>query len=84
MRLISIGYGNMVAAERIVAVLGSVSSPTRRLLSEARERGMLIDATCGRKTKSVILTDSDHCILAAVTPELLLGRMNEEDESEVE
>lgn len=80
MKLISIGYGNMLAADRIIAVLGGVSAPTRRLVGEAREKGLLIDATCGRKTKSVIVTDSEHCILSAVTPETLVNRMKAEDD----
>ena len=80
MKLISIGYGNMLAADRIIAVLGGVSAPTRRLVGEAREKGLLIDATCGRKTKSVIVTDSEHCILSAVTPETLANRMKAEDD----
>ena len=80
MKLISIGYGNMLAADRIIAVLGGVSAPTRRLVGEAREKGLLIDATCGRKTKSVIVTDSEHCILSAVTPETLSNRMKAEDD----
>lgn len=83
MKLVSIGYGNMLSAERIVAVLNGVSAPTRRLMNEAREKGMLIDATCGRKTKAVVVTDSEHCILVAVTPETLANRMkNEEAEDE--
>lgn len=80
MKLVSIGYGNMLAAERIVAVLGGVSAPTRRLMSEARGKGLLIDATCGRRTKSVIITDSEHCVLSAVTPETLINRLKTEDD----
>ena len=85
MKLISVGYGNMIAADRVVAVLGGVSAPTRRLVSEAREKGLLIDATCGRRTKSVIVTDSEHCILSAVAPETIAGRIKtEEDEGNEE
>ena len=85
MKLISVGYGNMISADRVVAVLGGVSAPTRRLVGEAREKGLLIDATCGRRTKSVIVTDSEHCILSAVAPETIAARIKtEEDESNEE
>ena len=85
MKLISVGYGNMLAADRVVAVLGGVSAPTRRLVAEAREKGLLIDATCGRRTKSVIVTDSEHCVLSAVAPETIAARIKtEEDESNEE
>lgn len=80
MRLISIGYGNMLAADRVVAVLGGVSAPTRRLVAEAREKGLLIDATCGRRTKSVVVTDSEHCVLSAVAPETIAARISMEEE----
>ncbi len=80
MRLISIGYGNMLAADRVVAVLGGVSAPTRRLVAEAREKGLLIDATCGRRTKSVVVTDSEHCVLSAVAPETIAARIRSEEE----
>ncbi len=84
MKLISIGYGNMLAADRIVAVLGGISAPTRRLVSEAREKGLLIDATCGRRTKAVVITDSEHCVLSALAPETLLHRMNSEEADEID
>ncbi len=84
MKLISIGYGNMVAADRVVAVLGGISAPTRRLVSEAREKGLLIDATCGRRTKSVIITDSEHCVLSALAPETLTNRIRNDEEGENE
>ncbi|MBQ9557616.1 MAG: DUF370 domain-containing protein [Clostridia bacterium] len=80
MRLISIGYGNMLAADRVVAVLGGVSAPTRRLVAEAREKGLLIDATCGRRTKSVVVTDSEHGVLSAVAPETIAARISMEEE----
>ena len=85
MKLISVGYGNMLAADRVVAVLGGVSAPTRRLVADARAKGLLIDATCGRRTKSVIVTDSEHCVLSAVTPETIALRIKtEEDEGNEE
>lgn len=77
--LINIGYGNMVMTARIVAVLNPESSPMRRLKEEAKERKMLIDATQGRKTRAIIITDSDHVILSAVQVETLTQRFAGED-----
>ena len=82
MKLISIGFGSTVCAERILAVIAPESAPIKRLIQEARERGMLIDASFGRKTKSVLLMDTDHVILASVSPEILSARMEEKPESE--
>ena len=82
MKLISIGFGSTVCAERILAVIAPESAPIKRLIQEARERGMLIDASFGRKTKSVLLMDTDHVILAAVSPEILSARMEEKPEPE--
>ncbi len=75
MKLLSVGYGNVVVASRVVAVIGPGAAPIRRLRTEARERGKLIDATEGRKTRSVIVTDSDHVILSAVQAETLVSRL---------
>ena len=69
MKLINIGFGNMVSAGRLIAVVGPEAAPVKRIVQDARDKGLLIDATCGRKTKSVIITDSDHVVLSAVTPE---------------
>ena len=69
MKLINIGFGNMVSAGRVVAVVSPDSAPVKRLIKEARERGMLIDATYGRKTASIFIMDSDHVILSALPPE---------------
>ena len=82
MKLISIGFGSTVCAERILAVIAPESAPIKRLIQEARERGMLIDASFGRKTKSVLRMDTDHVILAAVSPEILSARMEEKPEPE--
>ena len=82
MKLISIGVGSTVCAERILAVIAPESAPIKRLIQEARERGMLIDASFGRKTKSVLLMDTDHVILASVSPEILSARMEEKPEPE--
>ena len=82
MKLISIGFGSTVCAARILAVIAPESAPIKRLIQEARERGMLIDASFGRKTKSVLLMDTDHVILASVSPEILSARMEEKAEPE--
>ena len=82
MKLISIGFGSTVCAERILAVIAPESAPIKRLIQEARKRGMLIDASFGRKTKSVLLMDTDHVILASVSPEILSARMEEKPEPE--
>lgn len=77
MKLINIGFGNMVNASRLVAIVSPESAPIKRVIQDARERGMLIDATYGRRTRAVILTDSDHVILSAVQPETVANRFNE-------
>ena len=74
MKLISIGFGNAVAAARILAVVSPDSAPIKRVVQEARERGMLLDASFGRRTKSVLLLDTDHVILSSVTPETICAR----------
>jgi regulator of extracellular matrix RemA (YlzA/DUF370 family) len=74
--LVNIGYGNMVMATKVVAILSPDSAPMRRLKDEARDRRMLIDATQGRKTRSIIITDSDHVILSAVQVETLMQRFS--------
>ncbi len=74
MKLINIGFGNLVSDIRIVSIVLPESAPVKRLSQEAREKGMLIDATYGRKTKSVIVTDSEHVILSALPPEIIAGR----------
>ena len=77
MKLINIGFGNMVSAGRLVAVVSPDSAPIKRVVQEARERGMLIDACYGRKNKAVILMDTDHVILSALTPDMISGRWTE-------
>ena len=74
MKLINIGFGSMLAAGRILAVVAPDSAPIKRVVQEARERGMLIDASYGHKTQSVILMDTDHVILSALTPETISAR----------
>lgn len=74
MKLINIGFGSMVTAERIVSVVSPESAPIKRIISDAREKGLLIDATYGRKTRAVILTDCSYVILSALQPETVAGR----------
>lgn len=82
MKLINIGFGNMVSANRLVAIVSPDSAPIKRIVQEARDRGVLIDATYGRRTRAVLITDSDHVILSAVLPETVAGRMEDDDEVE--
>lgn len=81
-KLINIGFGNIVSANRMVAIVSPESAPIKRIIQEARERGMLIDATYGRRTRAVIVTDSDHIILSAVQPETVAHRLNSKDNSD--
>ena len=82
MKLVNIGFGSMVAAKRILAVVDPDSAPIKRVIQEARERGMLIDASYGRKTKAVLLMDTDHVILSALTPDAIAIRWTEKQTSE--
>ncbi len=75
MKLLNVGYGTVVVAARVVAVVGPAAAPIKRLREEAGQRGKLVDATQGRKTRSVIVTDSDHVVLSAVQPETLSARL---------
>ena len=84
MKLVNIGFGSMVATGRMLSVLSPDSAPIKRMIQEARDRGMLIDASYGRKTKSVILMDTDHVILSALTPEVLTARMTGQPAEETE
>lgn len=84
MRFINIGFGNVVAAQRILAVLSPDSAPIKRMIQEAKERGMLVDASFGRSTRSVLLMDTDHVILSALGPEQLSGRGSEAKEDGAE
>lgn len=73
-RLVHIGFGNMVAADRIVAIINPSSAPIKRLREEAREAGLLVDATQGRKTRAILVMDSRHVIISAIQPETVSGR----------
>ena len=80
MKLINIGFGNMVASSRLIAIVSPESAPIKRIIQDAKERGTLIDATYGRRTRAVIVTDSDHVILSAVQPETVANRLNDRDD----
>ena len=82
MKLINIGFGSLVSAGRLVAVVSPESAPIKRMTQEARERGILIDATYGHKTKAVLIMDNDHVLLSALTPEVIAGRLEGEDGGE--
>jgi len=84
MKLINIGFGSMVAAGRVLSMLSPDSAPIKRIVQEAKERGMLIDASYGRATKTVILMDTDHVILSALTTDVLSARWQDKRESEGE
>ncbi|MBC7344779.1 MAG: DUF370 domain-containing protein, partial [Clostridia bacterium] len=79
-RLINIGFGNIVSANRIIAIVSPESAPIKRVIQEARDRGMLVDATYGRRTRAVIITDSDHVILSAVQPETVAHRLTAKEQ----
>ncbi|MDD7260610.1 MAG: DUF370 domain-containing protein [Eubacteriales bacterium] len=79
MKLLNIGFGSMLAQSRVLSILAPDSAPIKRIVQEAKDRGMLIDASYGRKTKSVILMDTDHVILSALTPEVLTARWSGEE-----
>ncbi|MEL6468540.1 MAG: DUF370 domain-containing protein [Cyanobacteria bacterium J06623_4] len=74
MKLINIGFGNIVSASRVVAIVSPESAPIKRIISDARERGQLVDATYGRRTRAVMITDSGHVVLSAIQPETVAHR----------
>ena len=84
MKLINIGFGSMVAASRLLSILAPDSAPIKRIIQEARDRGMLIEASYGRKTKAVLLMDTDHVILSAISPETITARFMDKQEKELE
>ena len=79
LRLINIGFGNMIAADRIIAIVSPDSAPVKRMIQEARDRKRVLDATQGRRTRAVIQTDSDHVVLSAIQPETIAGRVGQRD-----
>ena len=84
MKFINIGFGNMVSAGRIVAIAGPDSAPIKRLVQDAKEDDRVIDVSCGRRTRAVIITDSDHVILSAIAAETITNRLANEDSSDDE
>ena len=82
MKLINIGFGNMVSAERLLSIISPESAPIKRMIQDLREKGMLIDASFGRSTKSVLLMDSGHAVLSALTPEILYQRFSDKTEED--
>jgi len=84
MKLINIGFGNMVSAGRLIAIVSPESAPIKRIIQEARDRCTLIDATYGRRTRAVIITDSEHVILSALQPETIGNRFSNKDDGEEE
>ncbi len=79
-KLINIGFGNVAAANRIISIVSPESAPIKRIIQEARDDGMLIDATYGRRTRAVVVMDSGHIILSAVQPETVANRLQDDDE----
>lgn len=84
MKILNIGFGSMLSQERVLSILAPDSAPIKRVMQEAKDRGMLIDASYGRKTKSVILMDTDHVILSALTPETLTARWSDSETADEE
>ena len=83
-KLINIGFGNIVSANRLIAIVSPESAPIKRMIQDARAKGTLIDATYGRRTRAVLITDSDHVILSAIQPETVANRIVDHDEDEDE
>lgn len=82
MQLINIGFGNIVSAGRIISIVSPESAPIKRIVQEAKDKGMAVDATYGRRTRAVIIMDSGHVILSAVQPETVAGRLDKEESEE--
>ena len=80
MKLINIGFGNMVSANRLIAIVSPESAPIKRIIQDARDKGSLIDATYGRRTRAVIIMDSDHVVLSAIQPETVANRLDNDDD----
>lgn len=84
MKLINIGFGNMVSADRLIAIVSPDSAPIKRIIQDVREKGLLVDASYGRRTRAVLLMDSGHVILSAIQPETVAGRMTAKGGAETE
>lgn len=83
MKFINIGYGNLIVAERIVTIVSPESSPIKRLIADAKENGRVIDVSCGKKTRAVIITDSEHVVLSALNTEMILNRLNTRESADI-
>ena len=83
-KLINIGFGNIVAANRIISIISPESAPIKRIIQEARDKGLLVDATYGRRTRAVLVMDNDHLVLSALQPETVASRLNGEEKGEKE
>ena len=84
MKFINIGFGNMVAADRIITIVSPDSAPVKRLIQDAKDAGRVIDVSCGRRTRAVIITDSEHVILSAIQSETIANRLDTDAEDETE
>lgn len=84
MNFINIGFGNIVSADRIITIVSPESAPIKRIVQEAKDNGTAVDATCGRRTRAVIIMDSGHVILSAIQPETVAGRLDKKDDLEEE
>ena len=82
MKFVNVGFNNMINAERVIAVINSDSSPAKRLMQDAKDSGRAIDCTCGRKTRCVIIMDSDHVILSAIQAETITNRLSDDSASD--
>lgn len=79
MQFINIGFGNIISVDRMIAIVSPESAPIKRMIQDGKENGTVIDATCGRKTRAVLIMDSDHIILSAVQPETIAGRLSQDE-----
>ena len=82
MKLVNIGFGNMINADRVIAVVSPESAPIKRIVREAEDRSMLVNATYGRRTRAVVIMDSEHVILSAIQPDTISGRLSTEEDTE--
>lgn len=80
MRLINIGFGNMVSASKLIAIVSPDSAPIKRIIQDAKDSGMLIDATYGRRTRAVVIMDSEHVVLSAIQPETIANRISDDEQ----
>lgn len=80
MKLVNIGFGNMLSSSKIVAIVSPDSAPSKRIVQEAKDKGTVIDASQGRRTRAIIITDSDHVVLSALQPETIANRLNDKDD----